>query len=64
MQQNPGTRKVLVPERLWCQQSSGASKVLVPEKLWCQHCSVEVVVAVVFVVVTEPTVDAVEVIVE
>jgi hypothetical protein len=30
----------------------------------CQHCSVEVVVAVVVVVVTEPTVDAVEVIVE
>jgi hypothetical protein len=47
-QQNPGTRKILVPEKLWCQQSSGvnkswyqkssgATKALVSAKFWCQQ---------------------------
>ena len=39
----------------WYQHSSGVSIFLVPAFLWCQHCSVEVVVAVVVVDVTEPT---------
>jgi hypothetical protein len=34
-QQNPGTRKALVPAKFWCHHSSGTSILLMSALFWC-----------------------------